>query len=134
MKFLPEKFEFKRMRLLIIVAAFVVSENIVHASWGGRYWANYWNFGNHKPPYYTNPPRTNGPTSTSASPPVTGPPLQCDPETSNRIVGGNSASFGAYPYQVSLRNTSSYGHSGHFCGGSLISERWILTSAHCVVG
>lgn len=32
------------------------------------------------------------------------------------------------PWQVSLQNTK----RGPFCGGSIITDRWILTSAHCL--
>lgn len=46
-----------------------------------------------------------------------------------RIVGGETAVWqGDFPYQVSIRlNTS----NDHFCGGSIISNRFILTAAHC---
>ncbi|XP_011310446.1 transmembrane protease serine 9 [Fopius arisanus] len=44
-----------------------------------------------------------------------------------RIVGGNLAAQGEIPYIVSI---SRGGH--HFCGGSIISNRHILTAAHCV--
>lgn len=47
-----------------------------------------------------------------------------------RIFGGYLARPGQFPYQASLRyNSSSYYR--HICGGSIITNRFIVSAAHC---
>eukprot|EP00058_Branchiostoma_floridae_P003213 XP_002588701.1 hypothetical protein BRAFLDRAFT_287422 [Branchiostoma floridae] len=47
-------------------------------------------------------------------------------QAEDRIVGGSQASAGEFPYQVSLQD-----NIGHFCGGTLLNSRWVLSAAHC---
>jgi trypsin len=43
-----------------------------------------------------------------------------------RIIGGQIATDGRYPYAVSLTSFGS-----HYCGGSLIAPDIVLSAAHC---
>ncbi|XP_023666976.1 chymotrypsin A-like [Paramormyrops kingsleyae] len=45
----------------------------------------------------------------------------------SRIVNGEEAVPHSWPWQVSLQDSTGF----HFCGGSLISEYWVVTAAHC---
>lgn len=51
------------------------------------------------------------------------------PKLDGRIVGGNPVDVREFPYQISLRSNGQ-----HSCGGSIISQRYILTAAHCTNG
>ncbi|KAG7225761.1 hypothetical protein INR49_014412, partial [Caranx melampygus] len=63
--------------------------------------------------------------------------LDSDTETSSvepiravkRIVGGEAVTPGEIPWQVGLvlRSTRAL-----FCGGSILSRRWVITAAHCL--
>src|SRR5687768_11130509 len=52
-------------------------------------------------------------------------------EDTEMIVGGTPAPDGKYPWQVRLY--SAMDDDKGLCGGSLISDQWVLTAAHCVV-
>ncbi|XP_062141704.1 serine protease SP24D [Drosophila sulfurigaster albostrigata] len=53
--------------------------------------------------------------------------LSCVSAQSSRLVDGESAAVGSHPYSVSLQF-----QGDHICGGALISDRVVLTAAHCV--
>ncbi|KPP74300.1 suppressor of tumorigenicity 14 protein-like [Scleropages formosus] len=49
------------------------------------------------------------------------------PYKHNRIVGGENADIGEWPWQVSLH----FKTSGHVCGASILSQNWLLSASHC---
>ncbi|MEA2985809.1 MAG: hypothetical protein QOD94_2063 [Alphaproteobacteria bacterium] len=52
-----------------------------------------------------------------------------------KIVGGVPADEGEYPYQASLLISWISDPTGaHFCGASVLNERWVLTASHCLDG
>ncbi|XP_047346991.1 trypsin-1-like [Vespa velutina] len=55
------------------------------------------------------------------------------PLFSPRIVGGENANKGEFPYQVSLQWGLTSSNTKHFCGGSILNEKWIITAGHCIL-
>lgn len=49
-----------------------------------------------------------------------------------RIAGGSNAKKGEFPYAVSLQVPNKKGNLTHFCTGSLLDAKTVLTAAHCV--
>ena len=47
----------------------------------------------------------------------------------HRIIGGEEAENHEFPWAVALLEGG-----WHVCGGSVISDRYVLTAAHCVYG
>ncbi|XP_050315720.1 serine protease filzig isoform X2 [Anthonomus grandis grandis] len=54
---------------------------------------------------------------------------------SGRIVGGKGAVFGEFPWQVLVRESTWLGlFTKNKCGGVLISDKYVITAAHCQPG
>lgn len=49
-------------------------------------------------------------------------------EAFSRIIDGIEAEKGQFPHQVSVKLSSTH---KHICGGSIISDKFILTAGHC---
>ncbi|XP_056625202.1 coagulation factor IXa [Triplophysa dalaica] len=58
-------------------------------------------------------------------------PMPTESHPKSRIVGGNPTLPGEIPWQVALVSRSK---QQVFCGGSILSEVWVITAAHCLVG
>lgn len=61
--------------------------------------------------------------------------IKKDAKTKDRIVGGQPAFVGQFPWQAGIRFKTPVISEGisivHNCGGSLIDECWVVTAAHC---
>jgi len=53
---------------------------------------------------------------------------------SARIVRGNEAEPNSFPWMASLKHVRNSIVYEHFCAGSLIYDKYVLTAAHCLTG
>lgn len=61
------------------------------------------------------------------------PARPADPKTTEgtvrtRIVNGIEAPEGKLPWQISMFSAA----FGHFCGGTILNDNWVITAAHCI--
>jgi len=75
-------------------------------------------------------------TTTSAPPlpccPGTNVCARCGVEKTRRVIGGVETAAGVYPWIAALR-LSPNGQLA-YCSGTLVSSKWAITAAHCIVG
>ncbi|XP_066245747.1 serine protease easter-like [Euwallacea similis] len=58
----------------------------------------------------------------------------CGTGTINRIYGGEKAQLDEFPWMALVEYERPNGQRGFYCGGVLISSRYVLTAAHCLKG
>ncbi|KAI4891702.1 hypothetical protein NFI96_033342 [Prochilodus magdalenae] len=68
-------------------------------------------------------------TTNTTAHPTTVLPVICGTAKLNNVTGGGNSSAGAWPWMASLQR-----HGTHVCGGTLVAEQFVLSSAGCFSG
>src|SRR5262249_57597314 len=74
---------------------------------------------------------------TSPATPYSSAAMRVQTKADKGIYHGETTPKGAFPFMVALiqseaNNDEEGNYLGQFCGGSLISDRWVVTAGHCV--
>ncbi|XP_070508952.1 uncharacterized protein [Chironomus tepperi] len=82
----------------------------------------------------TRPVTTQKPTI--VSPELEKPVMNCGRSLTGiqNAIGGTKTPRGAYPWNVALLHKETTGQTQYFCGGSLVSNKTVVTAAHCILG
>ncbi|XP_307757.5 uncharacterized protein LOC1269161 [Anopheles gambiae] len=59
-------------------------------------------------------------------------PDECGVQYTDRIIGGERAQLDEYPWTALIQHRRKNGELKFHCGGALISDRYVLTAAHCI--